>query len=175
MSNLLRIMLPILKLLLYTMLLIMVLTWPATQQYPINIVSILGIWNKNFLILLLYADIMGGHICTREVYDPLCLRSFPEENLILTHYMLSALWLNLLDGLGHYVILPGAIGQVLATTNNIMTLGYTYAKQRLKKPPENFLKFWHIGRIIAWIPSRLAWNTSLRGRDRSLLRPSLPT
>ena len=42
----LRIMFPILNLILYITLLIMVLTWPATQ-YPINIASILGILTTN--------------------------------------------------------------------------------------------------------------------------------
>ena len=42
--------------------------------------------------------------------------------------MLRAWWLHILDGLGHYVIRQGAIEQVLVTTNNIMTPGYTYAK-----------------------------------------------
>ena len=51
------------------------------------------------------------------------LTSFPKENLILMHYMLSAWWLHLMYGLGHYVIHPGAIEQVLVMTKNIMTLG----------------------------------------------------
>ena len=37
--------------------------------------------------------------------------------------MLSARWLQLLEELGHYVILSGAIKQVLVITNNIMNLG----------------------------------------------------
>ena len=47
--TLLRIMFPVLNLLLYIMLLIMVLTWPATR-YPIKITFILGIWTTNCLI-----------------------------------------------------------------------------------------------------------------------------
>ena len=45
----LRIMFPILNLILYITLLIMFLTCPAIH-YPINISSILGIWNTNCLI-----------------------------------------------------------------------------------------------------------------------------
>ena len=45
--------------------------------------------------------------------------------------MLSAWWLHLLDRLGHYNTCPGAIVQIIMTTNTIMTLGYTYSKCRL--------------------------------------------
>ena len=38
------------------------------------------------------------------------------------HYMVSVWWLNLLNGLGQYFILPGDIEQVLVMTNNIITL-----------------------------------------------------
>ena len=38
------------------------------------------------------------------------------------YYMFSMWWLNLLNGLGQYVILPGGIEQVLVMTNNIITL-----------------------------------------------------
>ena len=81
----------------------MVLTYP-TIHYPIKILSILGIWTTNFLISPTDAELMGGHILTREGHESLCLRSFPKNNLILMHYMLSALWLHLIDGIGHYVI-----------------------------------------------------------------------
>ena len=77
---------------------------------------------------------MDGHKLTREGDGSLCLRAFPKYNLILTHYMISAWWLHPLDRLVQYVIILGAIEQVLLTTNNIMTIGYTYTKLRLKKP-----------------------------------------
>ena len=77
------------------------------------------------------------------------------------HCILSAWWLHFLDGLGYYVIRPGISEQVLVMTNNIMTLGYTYAKCRLKNIPDIFCKIAHIGRLIAWIPSRLAWTAAL--------------
>ena len=83
------------------------------------------------------------------------------ENLVLTQYMLNTWWLLLLDGLGHYIIHQGEIEQVLGMTNNIITLGYTYDKFRLNNPPEVFYKIIHNGRVISWIPSRLAWNPAL--------------
>ena len=69
MRTLIRIMLPILKLLLYITVLYMVLTWSATQ-YHINIVSILGIWTKNCLIPPSEEELMGRHRCTREIDYP---------------------------------------------------------------------------------------------------------
>ena len=54
MMTLLRITPPIINLLLYITLLIMVLTRPTTK-YPIKIVSIIEIWNKNFLLPPMYA------------------------------------------------------------------------------------------------------------------------
>ena len=53
----------------------------------------------------------------------LCFWDVPEYNLILTYYMLIAWWLQLLDGLGHYFIRPGAVVQILVMTNSIITLG----------------------------------------------------
>ena len=58
---------------------------------------------------------------------------------------------------------------MMEMTNKIITIGYTYAKRRLKEPLDIFCKFSHIGRIIAWIPSRLAWTPELQGRDRYLI------
>ena len=76
--------------------------------------------------------------------------------------MLGAWWYHLLEVLVHYVICPGAIKQVLVMTKNSTTLGYTYSKLRLKNPPKIFYKLTHIGRLIAWTPSRLAWDTALQ-------------
>ena len=129
------------------MLIIMVLIWTSIK-YPINISSILGIWTINCLIPPMDAELMDGHIRTRDVYDLLYLMDFHKENLTLTHYMLGAWWLYFLDGLVHYCIHTGSIKQVLVTTNNIMTLGYTYYKYRLKKPPDIFCKISHTGRFI---------------------------
>ena len=52
--------------------------------------------------------------------------------------MLIEWWLHLLDRLVNSVIRPEAVAEVLLMTNNTMTLCYTYAKHRLKKPPEIF-------------------------------------
>ena len=54
--------------------------------------------------------------------------------------MLRTWWLHILDGLGHYVISLGEIAQIIMMTNNIKTLGYTYAKHRIKSPLPHFLK-----------------------------------
>ena len=109
----------------YITLLIIVLTWPAIQ-YPIKIASILGIWTTNFLIPPTDVELMGGHRRTREGDDSIFLRALPKENIILAHYMLSAWWLHLLDGLGPYGIRQGEVSKIMVMTNNIMTLGYTY-------------------------------------------------
>ena len=77
--------------------------------------------------------------------------------------MLSVWWLHILDGLGHYVTLLGGIAHIIMMTNNIMDLGYTYAKLRLKNPPDNFCQIAHISQLIAWIPSRLSWTPAIQG------------
>ena len=56
-------------------------------------------------------------------------------------------------GLGNYVIHPGAVEKILVMNNKIMTLGYTYAKCRLKNPPMIFYEIAHIGKLISWTPS----------------------
>ena len=81
------------------------LTWPITL-YPINITSIVGIWKTDCLIPPVNAELMGRNRRKKEGHYSLCLRDFPKENLILTHYMLSAWWFHLLDGLGNNVIHP---------------------------------------------------------------------
>ena len=88
--------------------------------------------------------------------------------------MLSAWWLHLLDGIGQYVIRPGETAHIIMMTNNIMALGYTYNKCRLKNLPNIFCKISHIRQLIAWVPSILSWTPALRGRELSLLRPSFP-
>ena len=76
-------------------------------------------------------------------------RSFPKQDPVIMQYMLSAWLFRLLDGPVYYEICPGAIEQVMAMTNNLMYLGYTYAKRKLKKTPNIFYKITHICRIIA--------------------------
>ena len=73
------------------------------------------------------------------------------------NYILSTWWLHLLYGLVNCVVRPGEIEEFMLMTNNTMTLGYTYVKLRLKKPPDIFYKLTHNVRIIAWITSRLSW------------------
>ena len=68
---------------------------------------------------------MGKKIWTREEYDTQHLRVPPKKNLILNHYMISAWWLNMMDGTEHYVIHPGAIENLLTMANNLITFGYT--------------------------------------------------
>ena len=50
--------------------------------------------------------------------------------------MIRSWWLNLLERIGNYVNRPGAISHILMMDNNIMTLGYTYARCRFKKTPK---------------------------------------
>ena len=87
---------------------------------------------------------MGINRHTREVHDSLCLRAFPKENLILMNYRISTWWLHLLKKILLYVTHLGAVEQILVTTNNIMTLGYTYAKRRIKNPRDIFCVVAHI-------------------------------
>ena len=68
-----------------------------------------------------------------------------------------------MDRLVHYVIRPGEVEQVLVITNNITTFGYTYAKLKIKKIPENFCKISQTILVIEWIPSKLSWTPALQG------------
>ena len=52
--------------------------------------------------------------------------------------MISTWWLHLLGVIGHHVIRPGEVAKIMVMNNNTTTLGYTYAKHRLKKPPDLF-------------------------------------
>ena len=108
MRTLLRVMSYILNLLFYIPIPPMVLTCTATQ-YPTTITSVLGIWATNCLLPPTDVELMVGHRRTREVDDSQQPRPFPDQNPIITHYMLSAWWLRLLDGLGNHSIRPGAI------------------------------------------------------------------
>ena len=89
---------------------------------------------------------MGEQRRTREVYASLCLRVFPKENLTLMHYILSAWWLQLLERLGKYVIQPGSFEHIMVMNNNIVNLGYTYVKHRLKNPPDILSKIAQVRR-----------------------------
>ena len=95
---------------------------------------------------------MGGHIHIKEEDDSQHLRKFPNKNLILTHYMLRAWWLNLLDGMVYHVIRLGKIEQVLLMNTNIMTMFYTYTRRSLKKSPRTISTLIHFERLITCTP-----------------------
>ena len=79
---------------------------------------------------------MGGIRHKRKKTPPSCLETLPKENIILTQYIITARWLIFLDRIGHYIILPGKMDQLLVITINLNTPGYNYASRRLKKPTE---------------------------------------
>ena len=84
------------------------------------------------------SELMGIHRRKRKGDDSLCLRVFPKDNIILTHYMIRTWWLQFLEGIGHYVIRTGEVAHIVVTTNNIMILGYTYVKRKTAPPPDFF-------------------------------------
>ena len=86
---------------------------------------------------------MGKHRRKRKGDDSLCLRVFPKDNIILTHYMIRTWWLQFLEGTGHYVIRTGEVAHIVVTTNNIMILGYTYVKRKTAPPPLTFSEKLH--------------------------------
>ena len=130
---------PILNLLLYITPLLMFLACPSTQ-YPIDISSILGIWATNCLILPTYAELMVRRECTREGDDVQHRRALPKKTPTLTHYILSAWRLHLLERLGYCVIRPGETKQVLVMINNIINLDYTYTKKKAQETPCNHVQ-----------------------------------
>ena len=69
--------------------------------------------------------------------------AFSRENIILADYMLSTWWLRLMELIGHYIIFPSIVAQIIVMTNNIMNLGYTYYNFGLKNPPNVFCKIAH--------------------------------
>ena len=91
-------------------------------------------FSTNCLIPITDAELMDGYIFKREGYDPQHLRALPNITLILKNYILSVWWLHLLAGLGHHVIPPGAIENVLVMANNLVRFVYTYDTCRPKIP-----------------------------------------
>ena len=77
---------------------------------------------------------MGRCRRKRDIDSPPWVEAFHKKNLILTHCMLTAWWLNILDGLGNYIILPGEMEQLLVMTIYLATLGYANAACRLNNP-----------------------------------------
>ena len=89
MKTLLRIIYPILDLILHFTLYIIISTWSVTP-YPVKNASMVGVWNMNFLITPIDSEPLSKHSHKRERDSPTYLLAFPKENLILTHYMLTA-------------------------------------------------------------------------------------
>ena len=79
---------------------------------------------------------MGGRRHNSGRDSPPFLEAFPKENITLTHYIITACWLKLLGGLGHYIILLVAMEQLLVMTKNLTALGYTYSAVGINKPPD---------------------------------------
>ena len=82
--------------------------------------------------------------------------------------MISAWCLHLMDGLGRYVIWPGEIEQVLVMTNNLMTLGYNYAKCRINILTNIVYTLTNLVQIDTRNLSRLSWYLTLQGIYLSL-------
>ena len=167
MRILIRVMSPILDLSLYITLPLMILTCP-TIQYYVNITSTLVIWETNWLIPPMDTEIMHRLRCKREGYKPQKLRVYPNQNIIILHYILRLRWIHLLIGSGNYVIQPGAIEQILVMTTKLTTLSYSYNICRIKNPPIIFFTINHFRRLITWVPSRLAWAIDFWGRHQYL-------
>ena len=89
---------------------------------------------------------MGGHQHPSYGYKPECLKLFKNKYLILTHYMISAWWMNFMEGLGQYIIRPGAFEKVIVMATIIMDLVYTYNIIILKPPPDIVITIIHFGR-----------------------------
>ena len=79
-----------------------------------------------------------------------------------------------MDGLGNYVIQPGAIEQVMGMENNPIKFDYTYTKRSLKRAPDIFYTLTYLGSISTRNYSRIAWDMYPQGRYQpiNLLRPS---
>ena len=114
---------------------------------------------------------MGGCKCMREGYDSQHLRYFPDQNIILMHYMLSVMWIHLISGLGNYFVRTGAIEEVLMMTINLMNLSYTNTRSSLNNPPYILFTLTYFGRIITRTHSS---SLDLLWRYQSLNRP-IPT
>ena len=110
-----------------------------------------------------------------EGCDTQYFKALPNQDIILTYYMISVWCSHLLSGLGHYAIRPGYIAQVMVMTTNPMYLGYRYARHRIKNPPNIIFTLTHFGQINECTPSSLAWYQNLRGRDQALNRISPAT
>ena len=100
--------------------------------------------------------LMVRYFHKREGGDPQCIKFFPNQDLVLAYFILSVLWVHLLEGLGHSVPHSRDIEQVMVMTTNFMTLGYNYAVLGLNNPPLLISTLTHFGRLITWNTSSLA-------------------
>ena len=106
-------------------------------------------------------ELMSGRQCNKEGDEHQCLKIFPNQDLFLIHYVLSTWQTYLLTGLGHYIIRPRAIEHMILMTTNLMTLGYIYARRRLKNLPNIIFTVKLFLRRIIWTLSRLDWDLDL--------------
>ena len=61
----------------------------------------------------------------REVDVSQWPKSFPEEHLVLTHYMLSLWWMHFLTGLVQYLIQTVEVDLVIVMTTSLVDIGCT--------------------------------------------------
>ena len=112
----------VIDLVIYFILLVMILTC-TMAKLPIKITSVLWIWTLKCVILPMDIELMDGHCCMREGDTWQYLSNSPNQGLVLTHYMLSAGWIQLLVVLGHYVIHYTEDKQVTVMTASLLDLG----------------------------------------------------
>ena len=104
---------------------------------------------------------MGGFQCTREVDVSQWPKYFPEQHLVLTHYMLSLWWMNFLTGLVHYLIQPGAVDQVMVMTTSLVDMSYTYTICRMKKTPDIIVSTINLVWLSTWTTSSISCTLAL--------------
>ena len=102
-----------------------------------------------------------GRIPTNRGVDvSLWPKSFPEQHLVLTHYMLSLWWMNFLTGLVHYLIQPGAVDQVMVMTTSLVDMSYTYTICRMKKTPDIIVSTINLVWLSTWTTSIISCTIS---------------
>ena len=90
---------PFTKLFTYTMILFIVLIWDVIK-HPIQIKSVIGICILNCLIPSTDADLMGIWSHTREWDESQLLNKLSRQDLILTHYIISTWWIQVIFRVG---------------------------------------------------------------------------
>ena len=124
-------------------------------KYIIIFESVLGIWTLNWLIPSSHVEMTRRWRRTREEYASQCLKEFPKNDIILTHYMLIAWWIYLIAGLGYYVIWTRKKDKVMLISPSPIYLGYTYTRHRLKKYPYIYMEIINILRFSTWNKLRI--------------------